>query len=139
MRAVLDTNVLVSALLFRGEASKLRVHWHARRLVLVASREMMAELVRVLAYPKFKLAIDTVNALLAAEVLPFVEVTNVERGTPTCRDPDDDPFVWCAVESRSDALISGDADVLALRPAVSGVAVLTVTEALARLAASAAG
>jgi len=56
LRVVLDTNVVVSALLFdAGRLAWLRHAWQQRRLHPLVCQETIAELRRVLAYPKFKL------------------------------------------------------------------------------------
>ncbi len=136
MRGVVDTNVIVSALLFRGTTSHLHAHWRANRLVLVVTEETVAELARVLAYPKFKLAPAVVESLVATEVLPFTERIAPTRAPPACRDPDDDEFLWCARDAGADALITGDPDLLALRPSWSGVPILTVVDALVKLDAA---
>ena len=70
-RVVLDTNVVVSALLFRGATSELHAIWKRGGLTLVVSEVSLAELTRVLAYPKFRLTGDMVAGLLATEVLPY--------------------------------------------------------------------
>ena len=68
--AVFDTGVVVSALLFRsGPVARLRAHWRAEEVEALVCRETVGELVRVLAYPKFALAADEVELLLA-EYLP---------------------------------------------------------------------
>ena len=56
LRAVLDTNVLVSALLFGGQPGKLQELWTAKRFVPLVSNETFAEFSKVLAYPKFRLS-----------------------------------------------------------------------------------
>lgn len=135
LRAVLDTNVVVSALLFRGVASAVHVHWRAGRIRLVASADTLAELARVLRYPKFKLAIDAVEAVLATEVIPFCDVVEVVSGPPACRDASDDKFLWCARDGGAEVLVTGDPDILALAPEWCGVRITTVAEVLARLSA----
>ena len=56
LRVVLDTNVLVSALLFnQGRLSWLRPCWHQGQLTPVLAEPTVRELLRVLAYPKFRL------------------------------------------------------------------------------------
>ena len=135
MRGVADTNVIVSALLFRGTTSHLHRHWRAGRMVLLVSDETLAELARVLAYPKFKLSPVVVESLVATEVLPFTERIAPTRAPRACRDADDDEFLWCARDGGADALITGDPDLLALRPEWSGVPILTVAEAVQRLEA----
>ena len=59
VRAVLDTNVVVSALIFHsGALSWLRVAWRQGSIRPLVSRETTAELIRILAYPKFALNAD---------------------------------------------------------------------------------
>jgi len=116
-RVVLDTNVVVSALLFtRGEAVRVRVAWQAGHVLPLASRATVAELVRVLAYPKFKLSAED-QAELLADYLPaatVVTVTEPPPAVPQCRDPHDLPFLHLAAAGRADALVTGDGDLLAL-------------------------
>jgi putative PIN family toxin of toxin-antitoxin system len=64
LRVILDTNVLVSALLFRGELSSLVMLWKKGVFIPVFSRETFAELRSVLAYPKFKLGSDEIDSVL---------------------------------------------------------------------------
>lgn len=131
-RVVLDTNVVVSALLFRGQTSLLHAVWKRRRIELLATDVSLAELARVLGYRKFRLAPDLVTSLMAAEVVPYTAMVVPNREPPGCRDSDDDEFLWCARDGGAEALVTGDPDLLALRPVWEGVTILTVAEALAR-------
>lgn len=118
-RMVLDTNVLVSALLFpAGQLSWLRERWQSEALVLLASGDTTRELIRVLAYPKFRLTAEERDDLLA-DYLPWCETVDVSERleTPDCRDPSDRPFLELALAGRADALITGDYDLLVLAPA----------------------
>lgn len=116
-RAVLDTNVVVSALLFAGgSAARLRHAWQAGRLLPLLSTATAQELMRVLAYPKFKLTAAEQQELLA-DYLPWAEVVAVPDPpprVPDCRDAKDLPFLYLAAAGRADVLVSGDADLLAL-------------------------
>lgn len=116
-RVVLDTNVVLSALLFGGgPAGRVRAGWQARRFVPLASTATAQELVRVLAYPKFRLSAHEQEELLA-DWLPWVEVVRMPDPlppVPRCRDPHDLPFLHLAIVARANALVSGDADLLAL-------------------------
>lgn len=116
-RVVLDTNVVLSALLFRGgPAARVRAGWQAGRFVPLASTGTAQELVRVLAYPKFRLSADEQEELLA-DLMPWVEVVRVSDpppAVPACRDPFDLPFLQLAIAGRARALVSGDHDLLAL-------------------------
>lgn len=116
-RVVLDTNVVLSALLFAASpAAQLRVAWQVGRLVPLASTATAAELVRVLAYPKFKLSPEEQHELLA-DYLPFAATVAVPQpppAVPDCRDPHDLPFLHLAAAGRARWLVTGDADLLAL-------------------------
>ncbi|MFO1266146.1 MAG: putative toxin-antitoxin system toxin component, PIN family [Rubrivivax sp.] len=116
-RAVLDTNVVLSALVFAGgSTARLRQAWQAGRLLPLVSTATAQELMRVLAYPKFKLDAQAQQELLA-DYLPWAEAVAVPEPpprVPECRDVDDLPFLHLAVAGRADVLVSGDADLLAL-------------------------
>ena len=116
-RVVLDTNVVVSALLFtRGPAVRVREAWHAGQIVPLASRATVDELVRVLAYPKFRLSAED-QAELLADYLPLTTVVTVSEPPPVvprCREPHDQPFLHLAAAGRAHALVTGDEDLLAL-------------------------
>ena len=72
VRVVLDTNVLISALLFRaGALSWIRQAWQSNIIRPVASRETTLQLIRVLAYPKFRLTDDDRDDLLG-DYLPWL-------------------------------------------------------------------
>lgn len=118
-RVVLDTNVVVSALVFReGRLAWLREAWEAGRVVPLVSAETVAELVRVLAYPKFKLSGDEAKTLIAHYVERAEVVANVSRSlrVPQCRDEDDRIFLRLAYAARAEALVTGDRDLVLLAP-----------------------
>ena len=115
-RLVLDTNVVLSALLFnQGCLAWLRRVWQTDMVRPLASRETIEELIRVLAYPKFKLT-DTDREQLLGDYLPWCETVTVpfKIKVPDCRDPSDRPFLALATAARADALITGDQDLLNL-------------------------
>lgn len=118
-RLVLDTNVLLSALLFpAGSLSWLRHAWQSEALRPLASRDTTAELIRVLTYPKFRLNDDEREDLLA-DYLPWCETVDVSKAPPVppCRDPFDRPFLELALVAQADALVTGDNDLLVLADA----------------------
>jgi putative PIN family toxin of toxin-antitoxin system len=71
IRVVLDTNVLVSALLFAGPIGRLVALWRARRIMLLLSKDVFIEYLRVLTYPKFKLSGEEIKAIVE-EYVPHV-------------------------------------------------------------------
>lgn len=116
-RAVLDTSVVLSALVFAGgPAARLRDAWQAGAVLPLASTATIHELIRVLAYPKFRLDARAQEELLA-DYLPWVEVVAVPQPlpeVPTCRNVHDLPFLHLAAAGRADVLVTGDADLLEL-------------------------
>lgn len=130
-RVVLDTNVLVSALVFGGESWRsLRQTWQERRIQPLISHATTDELVRVLMYPKFRLVPEDRDALLA-EYLPYAEVVDVgpiQQSMLRVRDPEDRMFLEVAVAGKADVLISGDEDLLVLRTAPASVRILSPAE-----------
>lgn len=133
-RVVLDTNVVLSSLLFRSASlSWLRLAWQSEGVRPLVSRATIDELIRALAYPKFRLAPDE-RAELLADHLPWCETVKVPAtlATPAVRDPGDRPFLVLAAAARADALVTGDKDVLALTGAFA-VPILTPAALRARL------
>jgi len=116
-RVVLDTNLVLSALVFaQGRLTVLRHAWQEARIVPLVSKVTTAELIRVLSYPKFKLDADKQGELLA-DYLPWCEtvrIPNPPPATPVCRDAFDQPFLLLAVAANADYLVSGDLDLLSL-------------------------
>ena len=117
IRSALDTSVLVSALVIHaGALSWLRNAWRSGRILPLASRVTAAELIRVLAYPKFALTASEQRDLLD-DYLPFCESVTVPSpppAVPDCRAPFDRPFLELALAGLSDVLVTGDSDLLAL-------------------------
>ena len=123
-RVVLDSNVVVSALLFSGISAKLIPLWKGGHIQPLCSKEILDEYIRVLAYPKFKLVESEIEFLISQEIVRWFEIVTVSPGKPfVIADPSDDKFIWCALEGRADAIISGDEHLLHL--AASPIPVLT--------------
>ena len=116
-RVVLDTNVVLSALVFGGGAAgRLRTAWQAGALTPLVSSATAQELVRVLAYPKFRLSARDREELLA-DYLPYTTTVRIPDPPPTvpaCRDPFDVMFLELATVGKAKVLVTGDRDLLAL-------------------------
>lgn len=131
-RWVLDTNVVLSALVRPGGITgRLRLAWQAGLFTPLVTRITAAELIRVLAYPKFRLTADEQHELLS-DYLPWTEVVRLPRRAPKvphCRDPNDLPFLQLAYAAKADALVTGDADLLTLAKS-SRLAICTPAQAI---------
>ncbi len=118
MRAVIDTNVLVSGLLWHGAPHGLLEQVRAGTLGLVSSPALLAELELVIGRAKFaailiRSATSAERAL--AEVRELAEVIEPPPlPQPVCRDPDDDAVLALALAAQADLIVSGDDDLLSL-------------------------
>ncbi|MCU0920648.1 MAG: putative toxin-antitoxin system toxin component, PIN family [Burkholderiaceae bacterium] len=133
-RAVVDTNVIISAALVRdGPPGRVVRHLlaHGR---LVFSEATFAELEQRLWRPKFDRYVspDQRRLLLHDLAASAQWVTTPDAGTRSSRDRDDDKFVHAALAARADLLISGDGDLLMLGEP-GGIPVMTPAAALAWL------
>lgn len=116
MRVVIDTNLVVSALVFGGNIARLRFAWQSDRFIPLASKATITELIRVLAYPKFKLT-KTEQEDLLSDYLPFCDTVLMPDQLPLipkCRDRFDEAFLMLAVVGDADYLVTGDRDLLCL-------------------------
>lgn len=115
-KVVLDTNVVLSALIFgKGSTVQIRKKWQLYQFIPLASNATIAELIRVLNYPKFRLTLEDQEELLA-DYLPFCQTITVPENitTPICRDSKDQPFLELAITGEADYLVTGDLDLLVL-------------------------
>jgi putative PIN family toxin of toxin-antitoxin system len=115
MRVVLDTNVLVSSLLFRGPAVAVHAAWTAGRFIPLVSRPVLDEYARVLAYPKLSLTREEISWLVRHELLRWADPVDVTSHVDTVKsDPPDNRFLELAVDGKADLLVSGDSHLLDL-------------------------
>ncbi len=116
MRAVLDTNVLISSVIATGTPHELVVKGFTDEYQILVSRDTLAEFrATLLKYPeKFHLDADEVQQevetirYFAEFVVPEEDITAVEA------DPDDDKFLEAAVAGHADFIVSGDGHLLDL-------------------------
>ena len=116
-RVVFDTNVILSALLFKsGRVSWIVPLWKCAEVIPLASKETVFEFIRVLAYPKFKLTPLEQQTVVEA-FLPYAETVRTVNTTsgPQCRDPQDQKFLLLAAQGHADYLVTGDEDLLAVQ------------------------
>ena len=133
MRAVIDTNVLLSGLLWRGAPHALIEHVQAGTLAMVSSPALLAELAEVISRAKFDEILarsNTSRERSLAEMRQLAEViVPPPLPQPVCRDPDDDHILACALAAQADLIVSGDADLLNLREYQS-IRIVAAPEAL---------
>ena len=137
MRAVIDTNVLVSGLFWHGAPHTLLEQVRAGTLVLISSPVLLTELENVIGRAKFDAILarsttsreQTLTELrLCAEVIEPPPLA-----LPVCRDPDDDAVLALALAAQADLIVSGDDDLLALKQ-YQGIPILAPAQALRLIA-----
>jgi uncharacterized protein len=114
VRILLDTNVLVAALVSRGVCTDLVEHCVRQHLV-VSSQPLLDEIRDVLTRKLRQRAVDVRAALRLFEET-FTLVTPDALEPPTCRDPDDDVVLATALAGKCVAVVTGDEDLLSLDP-----------------------
>ena len=114
-RVVFDTNVVLSALLFpNGRLAWLRQHWGQSGAAPLISPATAKELMRVIAYPKFRLS-EQYRIELLTMYLPYCERFDPTEKCPIeCRDSKDQPLLDLAQCGKADLLVTGDEDLLVL-------------------------
>ena len=113
IRTVVDTNVLVSAVLSPGGASDRLVVQVNNRHTIVLSEAILDELLNTL-IDKFSYSFDLASELIEGlrEVSEIVEPATFD--VQICRDPDDDAILGTAVAGDADCIVTGDSDLLVL-------------------------
>ncbi|MBR6586386.1 MAG: putative toxin-antitoxin system toxin component, PIN family [Kiritimatiellae bacterium] len=114
MRAVLDTNVVISAIFFGGMPLKIVRAAFAKKVELVASRAVLREYREVA--ERLHVQFPSVNYRRPLSILEskLIIVRPVALGETVCRDPDDDAIIACALGGKAKVICSGDDDLLAL-------------------------
>ena len=124
MRVVLDTNVLISAALKRNSTPAVAAHLAARRAGLLRSAATQQQLFDVIARPYFARLIDAEARIWLGNLMEAAELVAITERIAACRDPTDDKFLELAISGHAEAIVTGDADLLALDP-FRGIPIVT--------------
>ncbi len=130
-RLVLDTNVVLSAILFPNSVPG-RALDRSQGSVVLASRLTLQELKEVAGRSRFDRYVEAEKRRrLVAEFVRAAVTVDISFPIRACRDPKDDKFLEVAVHGRADVIVTGDTDLLALHP-FRGIVILTPSAYLAR-------
>lgn len=125
LRTIIDTGVVVSALLLPRSLPRQAFDVAAARGRLLVSDETIAELNDVLRRPKFdKYVSETRRLEFLAALVREAEVIDVVDVVTDCRDPKDNRFLELALSGRGSHIVTGDSDLLVLHP-FRGIAIVT--------------
>lgn len=126
MRYVLDTNVIVSALLAENGKPAWVFQYALRHGKILLSHDALSELEEVLGREKFRkyISLKRCQEFIVA-FAKLAERVEVIENITECADPKDNKFLELAVSGKADFIITGDADLLAMHP-FRGIAIVTI-------------
>lgn len=112
MRVVLDTNVLVSGIFWKGAPHSIMTAWVRGRFEVVISKDILHEYLAVLKRIDTKGDVAERWGVFILENAHVVKVSNLVK---LSRDSADDKFINTAITGRADYIVSGDDDLLSLK------------------------
>lgn len=135
MRIVIDTNIWISGLLWRGMSWNLLRLAEARRVELCIAPGMLAELADVLSYPRLRPRLNQLGlqppdlVVYALNLSAVFDCPAIKMEPIVTADSDDDIFLRCAVVAKADYVISGDQHLLTM-VAYAGIPIVTIKDFL---------
>lgn len=136
MRVVVDTNVVISAVLWKGPPDQVLSLARSGRISIYASRALLDELNEVIRRPKFAVQVSrtgrTVDALLSDYRRLTLRARNSQLTKRISRDADDDAVLACALAAKAELIVSGDDDLLSLKM-FRGIEIVPPRDLLRRL------
>ena len=126
MKIVIDTNVVASAIFFGGRPRELIEKLMLHDLTAYVSQKIVTEYQDTVQrlkekYPGKKVPVPLTQIISACSLIE--PTTDIQ----VCRDPDDDKFIECAVDSKSLYIVSGDHDLLDIEQ-YHDIEIVTVAE-----------
>jgi len=114
MRIVIDTNVFISGIFFKGPPARILKAWENKDLQIVISKEILSEYHRV--------AQELSSQFPTVDILPIIEMVTIHgefidtKGVniTICEDPDDNKFIECAIAGNCTEIVTGDKHLLKL-------------------------
>jgi uncharacterized protein len=119
MRVVLDTNVVTSALLWRGTPYQLlQALRQAQSTQLYTSAALLEELADVLSRPSLAGRLAVIGRSAEDVLLDYISIVQIVEAPPlalpVCRDPDNDAVLALGIAAQAELIVSGDKDLLVL-------------------------
>jgi len=137
IRAVVDTNIIVSALFWGGLPRIVLEAGLNNDYLILVTEPLIGELERVLLYPKFTQQLTKHNLTFQSVVNNYrasaVLVESTEVPVDVVRDPKDRAVLECTVGGNADFIVSGDKDLLVL-VAYQNIVILTAEQFVQHMA-----
>ena len=136
MKVVLDTNTVISGLLWKGAPRQVLDMARGGSIQLFTSPELLTELANVLVREKFSTRLMYAGITTDELVLGYAALARVIRPRPIkpviLADPDDDHVLACARTAKVDRIVSGDSHLLGLKE-YNQIRIISSNELLALL------
>jgi putative PIN family toxin of toxin-antitoxin system len=140
VRLVLDTNVTISGLLWRGTPHRLlqAIRSQQPQQQIYTSRALLEELTEVITRPTFSAQLQRIGTTAAAVLADYIKIVEIAEPVEVpriSRDPDDDHVLACALAAKAKLIVSGDKRHLLVLGEYQGISIRTAAEALGQLTA----
>ncbi len=116
MKVIIDTNVFISAIFFKGVPSQILQYWQNNHFEWIISTEIFEEYQRVANIFHERYPTIDLNPILQHVLLKSSLICAPNFSQPICEDPDDDKFLACALAAQANFIVSGDKHLLKLHP-----------------------
>ena len=127
MKVVLDTNIFISGIFWKGSSNKVITNWKEGKFTLVTSLEAVSEIIKVLKDFKIKLSDEMIKEWVDLIVRNSMIVEPKEKIEAVKDDPKDNIFIETAVAGNVDYIISQDNHLLKLKE-FRGIKIITPEE-----------
>ena len=127
MKVVIDTNVFVSGIFWKGDSNKVLVSWKEEKFILISSLSMISEITRVLKDFKIQLPEKLINGWTDLIIRNSLLVEPVEKLYLVKDDPKDNMFLEAAIAGKADYIVSQDKHLLKLKN-VRGIKIIKPEE-----------
>jgi uncharacterized protein len=115
IKAILDTNVFISGVFWKGPPFEILRAWQEQRFRLAISPPILDEYRRVLDEMVKRYPLPVLSSILGVIEVHSEMVEPVSFAKPVCSDPDDDKFLEAALAAHAGYVVSGDAALLSLK------------------------
>lgn len=127
MKVVLDTNIFISGIFWKGSSNKVITNWKERKFTIVTSLEAISEIIRVLNDFKIRLSDDMIKEWVDIIVRNSIMVEPREKINIVKDDPKDNIFIEIAVAGNVECIITQDKHLLKIKR-FRGIKIITPEE-----------
>lgn len=132
MKVVIDTNVFISGIFWKGSSNKVLELWKRGTITLVVSSGIIDEIIKVLSDFKIQLPPDAIKSWINMILKNSILVEPKEKLQLVKDDPSDNKFIEAAFASNAQYIISQDKHLIKLKE-FKGLLILTPEELIAKL------